>query len=494
MKKIAEGELLVHTQKSAQNVDRLQKYLASLRAESQRTSVGLDNLAKSLFLANARGASLGKVFKGLASAAGFGGAGAAAYLIVDKLVGSIKEAKDNTDKLTESLSKAVGEKAADSIDGTTSKLESLTKVLNEAKTAISGQTMTDKATNSVAAFFFSDDANRAVKAFEKAVETRISLGDKLIKQEAERIAQQKIIMDLDDEMAEVFKINIETRKKLGQIEANDALTSQQKLEMANLAKEEQADKLRALRLKKEKEADKKIFEEKKKNDEESARLSIRITDNLIKQEEALFEKGSKDFKDSQEEKIKAAEDANRQVADASRKASQKIAEQDAQAKKDFENKSSLGGGLLGASRGGRQDLDVARKLRSKKVEQEDFKTQEKAFKELTAQENVKRKAQGLEALDAGGMRRRIAEQQAASEMPSLGEKIQAGMTGTDPSSLAREATIANQFNKDMAGKKFGAVRTETPAKLGEEQSSLSKETLQAINALVELMKSGTVVR
>ena len=490
MKKIAEGELLVHTQKSAQNVDRLRSYLASLRAESQKTSVGMDGLAKSILQAGTRGLTLGKVVKGLAGAAGFGGLGVAAYLAIDKMTRGLVDAQEESDKLAETLNKAVGAKAGDSIEGTTQKMQSLTNAINESKAAIGGQ----GAMNSIAAFFFNDDADKAAKAFEKAVETRISLGDKLIKQEAERIAQQKIIMDLDDEMAEVFKINIETRKKLGQIEANDALTSQQKLEMANLAKEEQADKLRALRLKKEKEADKKIFEEKKKNDEESARLSIRITDNLIKQEEALFEKGSKDFKDSQEEKIKAAEDANRQIADASRKASQKIAEQDAQAKKDFENKSSLGGGLLGASRGGRQDLDVARKLRSKKVEQEDFKTQEKAFRELTAQENVKRKAQGLEALDAGGMRRRIAEQQAASEMPSLGEKIQAGMTGTDPANLAREATIANQFNKDMAGKAFGAVRTETPAKLGEEQSSLSKETLQAINALVELMKSGTVVR
>lgn len=151
-------------------------------------------------------------------------------------------------------------------------------------------------------------------------------------------------------------------------------------------------------------------------------------------------------------------------------------------------------GLLGASKGGQQDLDVARKLRARKVEQEDFKTQDRALKELTAQENVKRKAQGLEAIDAGGMRRRIAEQQAAAEMPSLGERIQGGISGVDPSQLARQGAITNQFNKDMASKSFGAVRPETPAKLGQEQSSLSKETLQAITTLVDLMKSGTVVK
>jgi hypothetical protein len=489
MKKIAEGELLVHTQKSAKNVDSLRAYLASLRAESQRASVSMDGLAKSILQAGARGLSLGKVVKGLAGAAGFGGFGVAAYLAIDKMTRGLVDAQEESDKLAETLNKAVGAKAGDSIQGTTQKMQSLTNAINESKAAIGGQ----GAMNLVAAFFFNDDADKAAKAFEKAVETRISLGDKLIKQEAERIAQQKIIMDLDDEMAEVFKINIETRKKLGEIEANDALTSQQKLEMGNLAKEEQADKLRALRLKKEREANKKIFEEKKKEDEDLARDLIKTQEALIKREQALFEKGAKDFKDAQEEKIKAAEEANRQVADASRKAAQKIAEQDAQAQKDFETKSNLGGGLLGASKAGRQDLDVARKLRARQVEQEDFKTQDKAFKELTAQENVKRKAQGLEALDAGGMRRRIAEQQAASEMPSLGEKIQAGMTGTDPASLARETTISNQFKKDMASKSFGAVRPETPGMKGE-QSSLSKETLQAITALVDLMKSGTVVK
>lgn len=152
------------------------------------------------------------------------------------------------------------------------------------------------------------------------------------------------------------------------------------------------------------------------------------------------------------------------------------------------------GGLLGASRGGQRDLDVARKLRARKVQQEDYKTQEKAFKELTAQENVKRKAQGLEAIDVGGMRRRIAEQQAAGETPSLGEKIQGGISGIDPSQIAREGAITNQFNRDMASKSFGAVKPETSAKIGEEQSTLGKETLQAITTLVDLMKSGTVVK
>ena len=76
-------------------------------------------------------------------------------------------------------------------------------------------------------------------------------------------------------------------------------------------------------------------------------------------------------------------------------------------------------------------------------------------------------------------------------MPSLAEKIQGGLSGVDPSQLAREAA-ASKFEKDRA---FGPAKmTGTQGKLGEEQSSLSAETLTALKALVDLMKTGTVVK
>ena len=442
MKKIAEGELLIHTQKSAQNVDRLQKYLASLRAESQRTSVGMDNLAKSILQAGARGLTLGKVVKGLAGAAGFGGFGVAAYLAIDKMTRGLIDAQEESDKLAETLNKAVGAKAGDSIEGTTQKMQSLTTAINESKTAIGKQGVM----NSIAAFFFNDDADKAAKAFERAVETRISLGDKLTQQEAERIAQQKIIMDLDDEMAEVFKINIETRKKLGQIESNDALTSQQKLEMAKLAREEQADKLRALRLKKSKETDKKIAEEKKKSDEDSARNSIKLTDSLIKQEEALFEKNAKDFKDAQDEKVKAAEEANRQIAESSKKAVQRISEQDAQAKKETEDVVGGDAGVLMASRGGVQALDQARKSRKTQVSKEDFKTQEAI---LSSERDRLSKIEG-KPLTMQDVRGRMATRVAATEMPTLGEKLAGTAAGIEPAQVAR-----SRAEEAMTGDKKG---------------------------------------
>jgi len=446
MKKIAEGELIVHTQKSAKNVDSLRSYLASLRAESQRASVSMDSLAKSILQAGARGLSLGKVVKGLAGAAGFGGFGVAAYLAIDKMTRGLIDAQEESDKLAETLNKAVGAKAGDSIQGTLQKMQSLTTAINESKEAIGKQ----GATNSIAAFFFNDDADKAANAFVRAVETRISLGDKLTKQEAERIAQQKIIMDLDDDMAEVFKINIETRKKLGEMETKDALTSQQKLEQANLAKEEQADKLRALRLKKEKEADKKIFEEKKKNDEESARIAIKITDSLIKQEEALFDKGAKDFKDAQEEKIKAAEEANKRIVDASKKAAETIKTQDEQAQTKGEE--AVGGdiGILQSSRAGSMALEQARKSRKTKVSKEDFRTQDAV---LLAESQRLSKAEGKN-VSMADVRNRMATRAAASEMPTLGEKLAGTAAGIEPAQIARSRSESQM--KDFAGKQQGA--------------------------------------
>lgn len=439
MRKVAEGEILVHTQKSGQNVDRLRQYLASLRSESQRTSVGLDQLAKSIFMANARGASLGRVIKGLASAAGFGGFGAAAYLAIDKMTRGIVTAQEESDKLTESLNKAVGAKAADSIEGTTQKMQSLTNVINETRGAIGKQGIM----NSIAAFFFNDDADKAAKAFEGAVETRIALGDKLTQQEAERIAQQKILMGLDGDMAEVFKINIDTRKKLAQIEANDSLTAQQKIEQATLAREEHADKLRALRTKKEKEESKKSFEEKKRLDEDFVKTSIKINDSLIKQEEELYRKSAEEFKKAQEEKAKAAEEANKRIADASKRAADQIQKQDDEARRQFEEKTGAEEAVLGVTRQGRQAMQSATSQRQRQVSREDFKTQQ-AILDQEAKELSK--AEGKTYTRQDVIKRRAAAL-AAGKAPTLAEKLQGTAAGIDPAQIARSRAEAKMSSE-----------------------------------------------
>ena len=131
-----------------------------------------------------------------------------------------------------------------------------------------------------------------------------------------------------------------------------------------------------------------------------------------------------------------------------------------------------GGGLLGASRAGRQALDLARKQRERQLKTENFKVAERIAPTQRDRE-------------------KLAAQQAAGEMPSLGEQIRGGLSGVDPSQLARESA-ASKFEKDRAIKS-NLGQPSSPG-MNEEQSTLSKETLQAIQTLVELMKSGTVVK
>jgi len=135
--------------------------------------------------------------------------------------------------------------------------------------------------------------------------------------------------------------------------------------------------------------------------------------------------------------------------------------------------SAAGGGILGASRVGGQALDLARKQRERQLKTENFKVAEKIAP--TQRE-----------------REKLAAQQAAGEMPSLAEKIQGGLAGIDPSQLARE-NAASKFEKDRSVGK-GVLRSKAIGQLGKEQSSLGTETLQAIKALVDLMKSGTLVK
>jgi transcriptional regulator of acetoin/glycerol metabolism len=174
--------------------------------------------------------------------------------------------------------------------------------------------------------------------------------------------------------------------------------------------------------------------------------------------------------------IKLIDDLTRKGKEKDLEVAQKrLSLEQASQKKKSENAkiaSESGGGVLGASRAGNQALDVARKQRERQLKTENFKTAEKIAPTQRDRE-------------------KLAAQQAAGEMPSLAEKIQGGLSGIDPSQLAREAA-ASKFEKDRSFGKAGMAGTS--GKLGEEKSSLGNETLQAIKKLVELMQSGTVVK
>jgi hypothetical protein len=170
-----------------------------------------------------------------------------------------------------------------------------------------------------------------------------------------------------------------------------------------------------------------------------------------------------------DEKIKMETDADdrrfqRLVRDANRAREQQ--------KRTQQTATDTSAGVLDASVAGRQALATARKQRERQLKTENFKTAERIAPTQRDRE-------------------KLAAQVAAREMPSLGEQVQGGIAGIDPAQLAMQAA-ASKFEKDRA---FGpAQMTGTQGKLGQEQSSLSSETLQAIKTLVDLMKSGTVVQ
>ncbi len=158
------------------------------------------------------------------------------------------------------------------------------------------------------------------------------------------------------------------------------------------------------------------------------------------------------------------------------------AERAAEAKRAQE----VGGGLLGASRGGQQALEVATKQRSRGKKTEDFKTQEAFFNQQRDEENKRRAAQGLPPVTAQRMKEKMAAQQAAAANPTLAEQIQGGQQGIDPAQIAMQrAGESFEASRSLGGK----AMTPTEGALGVEKSSLGKEAQNAISELVKIMTS-----
>jgi len=206
---------------------------------------------------------------------------------------------------------------------------------------------------------------------------------------------------------------------------------------------------------------------------------VKMAKEAVRQANALYDENSQilnllietNREENNKDQIKARQLKKAELEFNILKGNNNLLRQEAQLKeKQGKLSEQAGGGALGASRAGQQALDVARKQREQQLKTENFKVAEKIAPTQRDRE-------------------KLAAQQAAGERPSLGEQIRGGLTGVDPSQLAREAA-ASKFEKDRAFKSG----TTPSGKLGEEQSSLSAETLTALKALVDLMKSGTVVK
>jgi hypothetical protein len=210
--------------------------------------------------------------------------------------------------------------------------------------------------------------------------------------------------------------------------------------------------------------------------------SVKIAKEGVKQANALYDENAQilnllietNREENNKDQIKARQLKKAELEFNILKGNNNLLRQEAQLKeKQGKLSQQAGGGVLGASKAGGQALDVARKQRERQLKTENFKVAEQIAPTQRDRE-------------------KLAAQQAAGEMPSLGEQIRGGLTGVDPSQLAREAA-ASKFEKDRAPTS-GLGQPASTGRLGQEQSSLSSETLTALKALVDLMKSGTVVK
>jgi hypothetical protein len=137
-----------------------------------------------------------------------------------------------------------------------------------------------------------------------------------------------------------------------------------------------------------------------------------------------------------------------------------IRAQKAERAADAKRSQEAGGGLLGASRAGQQALDVARKVRSREVKKEDFRTQDQVFERMKTEENIKRKAKGLPPVTSQQMREQVASQQAAGEMPLLSEKLGA-MQGETPASQIAAEKAKGGGGKDVQDQLLKAIEALT---------------------------------
>jgi hypothetical protein len=318
-------------------------------------------------------------------------------------------------------------------------------------------------------------ATGARAELEALVKTNQRLRDvKLAEGLASENANDELMSGLDAEEKKLRDIDNEYRKrqKLAQTIADPQASASFKKDAGEtMARQRNAilDKQAKDRAESQIKFDKMVFDAEKKLADQAEAREKKTEQERVQRKIDNNNRIYREEKYNLDEKIKMETDADdrrfqRLVRDANRAREQQ--------KRTQQTSADTGAGVLESSEAGKQALATARKQREQQLKTENFKT-----------------AQAIAPTQRD--REKLAAQVAAREMPSLGEQAQGGIAGIDPAQLAALAA-AGKFEQDRS---FGkAIMTGTQGKLGEEQSTLSKETLQAIKTLVDLMKSGTVVQ
>lgn len=418
------GELDFDVRSGVANARLAARELENVGHKARRSGEFVDKFAKRMFGARTASEYLAKTLSRLGPSLIGGAVGGTA---LGAIVNQAKAAAEELNKLADGLDKAVGAKAGESIGDTISKINTLTTAIEDSAEKISKQSPLA----SVAAFFMNEDADRAAKSFASAVEERIRLGQKLVDQTAEQNAQAKILATLEGRLGEIYKINLNFRKRLAEISDIKGITEADKDRLKVLAEQARATQTLIVLNKERIAEDKKRAEEAKKIEEDYLSRILEGSKSLQQQEEALFRKNEDAFKRSQQERAKAAEDANRRILESSREAANELDRQDKK-RQEIRRRETEGAQFLLQGRAGEQALRVARRRREIDVTRENFRLREATLQEMA---NVASVQEGI-GVSKQDIRKRLAEQQVAAEMPRMAQRVMAEEAGVSSEVLA----------------------------------------------------------
>jgi len=468
---VLKGEIEIDGSKATTGLRGVQKEVSNLSVSGQKAGAVFKNFSRNLAearnasdVASSAAESLGQVVgKSLMGAVAIG----AVKLFTDQITRMgemLKETATNAQKSFDDIEKAGQAMSLSEAIAQTSAIDANITSINNKLTELNRSPFQN----------FIAGATGAKAELEALVKTNQRLRDvKLAEGLASENANDELMSGLDAEEKKLRDIDNEYRKrqKLAQTITDPQASASFKKDAGEImARQRNAilDKQAKDRAESQIKFDKMVFDAEQKLADQAEAREKKTEQERVQRKIDNNNRIYREERYNTDEKIKMDTDADdrafqRLVRNAYRaREEQKKAQQTA---------TDVSGGVLGASAAGRQALDVARKRREQQLKTENFKTAERIAPTQRDRE-------------------KLAAQQVAGEMPSLAERIQGGISGVDPSQLAREAA-ASKFERERAFTKGGA----TPSgKLGEEQSSLSQETLQALKTLVDLIQSGTVVK
>jgi hypothetical protein len=439
-----QGEVLIDDKKGT-------SVLKNLQREATKTSKSFDNagtstkhLAKSLLHLGNAGTSASHSFMQLARLGTAGIIGAAAVGAVNKFGEAVKNSATDYYETQKSLSEAFEQSfKSTSVEEARKGLEATADIADKLKGKITqlgtlGKIMggLEKLTGINIGF---GDTEKELKTAQQQL---------VIQEEILRVRQREL--EIATQTSEEMDITAKNSRRLrAELDAQEGITSKNVLLASQLTDEVET---RIATLKQEK------ADLDRLADSENKRLLIAKNANALYEQQTSLIVANTKLEKAKADEVKKAQ--------------------------------GLTAGLLGASRGGQQALGSARKRTERENKQANFKTQEAVFGKMQEEENRTRAARGQGPITMQAIKEREASKQAAREAPSLANQIQGQATGVDASQIASQQAQSRFENQSMGMTSDLGPKTGKP---GVEAQSQTGDVLKAIQALVDLMKSATLV-